>query len=59
MELVVNVNYRGRLKTPINLKTIAVGKYYTIPHQVVIKDEKGTLIFLAVANSELWAVSTS
>src|SRR5277367_2871499 len=47
MELVVNVNYRGKLKKSIDLKKIDVvnSKYYSTPHQVVIKDEKGTLIF--------------
>ena len=47
MEHVVNVNYRGKLKSCINLKKIDVvnSKYYSTPHQVVIKDEKGTLIF--------------
>jgi TATA-box binding protein (TBP) (component of TFIID and TFIIIB) len=49
MELVVNVNYRGKLKNPIDLKKINVpnSKYYTLPHQLVIKDEKGTLIFFS------------
>src|SRR5277367_4568542 len=49
MELVVNVNYRGKLKKPIDLKKINVvnSKYYTTPHQVVIKDENGTLIFFS------------
>src|SRR5277367_3330978 len=49
MELVVNVNYRGKLKSCINLKKIDVvnSKYYTAPHQVVIKDAKGTLIFFS------------
>jgi len=45
----VNVNYRGKLKNPIDLKKINVpnSKYYLIPHQVVIKDEKGTLILFS------------
>src|SRR5271163_3815939 len=49
MKHVVNVNYRGKLKNPINLKTISLcnSKYYTSPHQLVIKDEKGTLIFFS------------
>jgi TATA-box binding protein (TBP) (component of TFIID and TFIIIB) len=46
MELVVNANYRGKLKNPIILKKINVpnSKYHLIPHQLVIKDEKGTLV---------------
>jgi len=49
MEFVVNVNYRGKLKSCIDLKKIDVAnsKYYTTPHQVVIKDAKGTLIFFS------------
>src|SRR5277367_1117643 len=46
MENVVNANFRGKLKNPINLKTINLEncKYYTNPHQLVIKEDKGTLI---------------
>jgi TATA-box binding protein (TBP) (component of TFIID and TFIIIB) len=49
MELVVNVNYRGKLKNRINLKEINVpnSKYHLIPHQLVIKDDKGTLVLFS------------
>jgi TATA-box binding protein (TBP) (component of TFIID and TFIIIB) len=49
MELVVNVNYRGKLKNPINLKKLNVpnSKYHSIPHQLVIKDDKGTLVLFS------------
>ena len=49
MEFVANVNYRGKLKQSINLKNLNVpnSKYYTRPQQLVIKDEKGTVILFA------------
>jgi TATA-box binding protein (TBP) (component of TFIID and TFIIIB) len=49
MELVVNVNYRGKLKNPIKLNEINVpnSRYHTVPNQLVIKDDKGTLILFS------------
>src|SRR5277367_150773 len=56
MEYVVNVNYRGQLKKPVNLKKLTMlvkknlqtpHKYHLIPHQLVIKDDKGTIIFFS------------
>src|SRR5277367_4595289 len=49
MEYVVNVNYRGQLKKPLNLKKLDVphSNYHLIPHQLVINDDKGTVIFFS------------
>jgi TATA-box binding protein (TBP) (component of TFIID and TFIIIB) len=49
MEFVVNVNYRGKLKNPINLKEINVpsSEYHSVPNQLVIKDEKGTIVLFS------------
>ena len=49
MEFVVNVNYRGKLKNPIDLKKINVpsSKYHSLPSQLVIKDNKGTIILFS------------
>jgi TATA-box binding protein (TBP) (component of TFIID and TFIIIB) len=48
MEYVVNMNY-SRLKKPINLKRLNVphSKYHTIPHQLVIKNDEGTILFFS------------
>ena len=45
----MNVNYRGKLKHPINLKTLNVpnSKLHLKPRQLVIKDENGTVILFA------------
>src|SRR5277367_1177888 len=55
MEHVVNVNYRGQLKKPVNVKKLTLlvknlqiqHKYHLIPHQLVIKDDQGTIIFFS------------
>src|SRR5438093_5603371 len=49
MEFVVNANYRGSMKRRIDLKSVNApnSKLYVKPHQLVIKDEKGTLIFFS------------
>ena len=45
----MNANYRGKLKRPINLKAVNAvnSKLYVKPRQLVIKDEKGTLILFS------------
>ena len=49
MEFIVNVNYQGKLKNPINLKNLSApnSKLHERPQQLVIKDEKGTVILFA------------
>src|SRR6266853_6553822 len=49
MEFVVNANYRGKLKQTINLESLNVpnSKYHMRPHQLVIKDVKGTVILFS------------
>src|SRR5438552_6432580 len=49
MEFVVNVNYQGILRHPINLKNLNVpnSKLHLKHRQLVIKDEKGTVILFA------------
>src|SRR5438552_1279282 len=49
MEFVVNVNYCGKLKQPINLKSLNVPNsiLHVRPHQLVIKTSKGTLILFS------------
>src|SRR6266852_2265164 len=49
MEYVVNVNYRGSMQKCIDLKSINApnSKLHLKPHQLVIKDGKGTLIFFS------------
>ena len=55
MEFVVNVNYRGKLKHPINLKTLNVpnSKLHLKPRQLVIKDENGTVILFAISSCQV------
>jgi len=45
----VNVNYRGKMKHPINLKSLNVpnSKLHARPHQLVIKDKNGTVILFS------------
>jgi len=49
MAYVVNVNYCGSMPKGFGLKRINAlnSKLYLKPHQLVIKDKKGTLIFFA------------
>jgi TATA-box binding protein (TBP) (component of TFIID and TFIIIB) len=49
MEFVCNANYRGDMKHPVNLqklhKKISNSKLYKKPHQLVVKDLNGTVLF--------------
>src|SRR5271156_5851769 len=47
MEHVVNANYRGQMKGPLNLQTIQLpnSKLHQKPQQLVVKDSQGTVIF--------------
>src|SRR6266853_4782653 len=47
MEFVVNVNYHGRLRKPLDLSrlTLPHSKLHSKPQQLVVKDKKGTVIF--------------
>ena len=51
MEFVCNANYRGDMKHSVNLhklhKKIPNSILYKKPHQLVVKDEKGTVLFFA------------
>ena len=51
MEFVCNANFKGDLKKFINLSKlsskISNSKLYSKPHQLVVKDSKGTILFFS------------